>query len=85
MSTNLAEYIFYGLILIVSGLAEYLKLAPAGTFLPVLTLVVGHFLGTAGLGTAGKIVNFANSLNAGTATTPTATETVTSPKSTGGQ
>lgn len=59
-TSNLTEYIFYGVILLVAGAAEYLKLAPSGTFFPVLTLVAGHYFGGNGLTAAGKVITIAN-------------------------
>lgn len=43
--TQLTEYLFYLSLLLMVGAAEYLKIAPSGTFLPLLTLIVGHYLG----------------------------------------
>jgi hypothetical protein len=44
-TSTILEYVFYVLVLVVAGAAEYLKIAPPGTFLPLLTLIVGHYLG----------------------------------------
>jgi hypothetical protein len=44
-ATQISEYVFYAFLIIAAGLAEYVKIAPSGTFLPLLTLIVGHYLG----------------------------------------
>ncbi len=39
------QYLFYIFLLLITGGAEYLHLVPSGTFLPILTLTIGHFTG----------------------------------------
>ena len=39
------NYVFYIVLLLITGTGEYLHLLPRGTFRPILTLTVGHFTG----------------------------------------
>lgn len=45
MGESLIEHTFYFFVLLLAGGAEYLKIAPPGTFLPMLAMIVGHYLG----------------------------------------
>lgn len=44
-ASQIVQYAAYIGILIISGIAEYIKIVPQGTFFPILTLTVGHFFG----------------------------------------
>jgi hypothetical protein len=39
------QYLFYICLLIITAVSEYFHLVPSGTFLPILTLTIGHFTG----------------------------------------
>lgn len=47
MPQALLNAIPYLVLLLLAGAAEYLKLVPSGTFLPLLLLATGHFMGSA--------------------------------------
>jgi hypothetical protein len=45
MNENIAQYAFYAMLVIVSGVGEYYHLVPSGSLTGALLLVSGHYFG----------------------------------------